>query len=320
MKTYLNRAWQWLQTDPGTLLAIVLVLPLGLWLVWRNPKYSTGFKQGFTSVGALVCMIAVIAGVTMRQTSQNLSATTKHYHTTKTQLTDTQAEYADLDDTYQSYTKRMAPYEQLAKADADKKTRDADAAAKVTDLIEAIPDEYTLTVDDKPKVQAARQAFNRLSKDQQAYADESALKTLETKLADLEKAAAAEAAKAKQEAAAAAAAAKQRAQEEARGYDTGITYDQLARTPDSYEGKKVKFSGEVVQVMEDDGSVQVRLAVNGDYDHMLLCSWSDTAVSSRVLEDDQITVSGTSHGLITYESTMGGDITIPAMSVAKVDQ
>ena len=39
--------------------------------------------------------------------------------------------------------------------------------------------------------------------------------------------------KAAEEAAAAAA-----AKEEAKGYETGITYDQLARTPDDYKGKK----------------------------------------------------------------------------------
>jgi hypothetical protein len=34
-------------------------------------------------------------------------------------------------------------------------------------------------------------------------------------------------------------------------------------------------------------------------------------VSSRVLENDIITVMGVSAGLISYESTMGGTITIP---------
>ena len=40
--------------------------------------------------------------------------------------------------------------------------------------------------------------------------------------------------KAAEEAAAAAAAEK-----EAKGYETGITYDQFARTPDDYKGKKI---------------------------------------------------------------------------------
>lgn len=34
-------------------------------------------------------------------------------------------------------------------------------------------------------------------------------------------------------------------EEEKKGYDTDITYDQLARTPDDYKYKKVKFEGKI---------------------------------------------------------------------------
>ncbi len=111
-----------------------------------------------------------------------------------------------------------------------------------------------------------------------------------------------------------------KAAEEAKGYETGITYDQLARTPDEYEGKKVKFSGKVVQVMESDDSVTIRLAVNDNYDTILYGQYSSSIVSSRVLEDDHITVYGTSVGTISYQSTMGGTITIPGVYIEKIDQ
>ena len=73
-------------------------------------------------------------------------------------------------------------------------------------------------------------------------------------------------------------AASKKAEEEAKGYETGITYDQLARTPDQYEGSKVKFYGEVIQVIEGDDSVQIRLAVNSDYDHVLFCQYDSDIV------------------------------------------
>ena len=110
------------------------------------------------------------------------------------------------------------------------------------------------------------------------------------------------------------------AAEEAMGYETGITYDQLARTPDDYKGKKVKFTGEVVQVLEGDGEVDIRLAVDGDWDNIIYGYYSSSIVSSRVLEDDTITIYGVSQGLYTYESTMGGHITIPLVQVDKIDQ
>lgn len=111
-----------------------------------------------------------------------------------------------------------------------------------------------------------------------------------------------------------------KAAEEAKGYETGITYDQLARTPVDFIGKKVKFSGKVLQVIEGDDSVQIRLAVNNDYDTVLLGEYSNSTVSSRVLEDDIITIYGTSVGTISYQSTMGGKITIPGVYIEKIDQ
>ena len=104
------------------------------------------------------------------------------------------------------------------------------------------------------------------------------------------------------------------------GYETGITYDQIARTPDDFEGSLVKFSGRVIQVIEGATEIQIRFAVNDDYDTVLFGYYSPGIVTSRVLEDDMITIYGTSVGLISYESTMGGNITIPAVSIDKIDQ
>lgn len=112
---------------------------------------------------------------------------------------------------------------------------------------------------------------------------------------------------------------RKKEEEEKKGYDTGITYDQLARTPDDYEYKKVKFEGKVIQVMEDGEDIQIRLAVSGNYDKVLFCSYKKSITPSRVLEDDYITVRGISAGTITYESTMGGNITIPGISVDKIN-
>ena len=115
-------------------------------------------------------------------------------------------------------------------------------------------------------------------------------------------------------------AAAAKAAEEAQGYETGITYDQLARTPDDFKGKKVKFTGKVVQVIEGSGSIQIRLSVNDNYDTILFGQYDSSIVGSRVLEDDHITIYGTSAGTISYQSTMGGTITIPGVSIEKIDQ
>lgn len=114
--------------------------------------------------------------------------------------------------------------------------------------------------------------------------------------------------------------AAQREAEEKAGYETGITYDQLARTPDEYEGKLVKFVGRVIQVIEGEDIVQIRFAVDENYDEIIFCEYEKDIVNSRVLENDLITIYGTSYGLYSYESTMGGQITVPAVVIDKIDQ
>lgn len=103
-------------------------------------------------------------------------------------------------------------------------------------------------------------------------------------------------------------------------YKSDITYDQIARTPDDYLLEKVKFSGKVIQVMEgDDTTNQLRVAINDNYDTVMLVEYEKDILDSRILEDDYINMYGYSMGVITYESTLGGNITIPAMSANMIE-
>lgn len=117
-------------------------------------------------------------------------------------------------------------------------------------------------------------------------------------------------------------AAKKVAAEEAeakKGYETGITYNQLARTPDDFEGKKVKFTGKVVQMIDGGVEINLRVAVNSDYDLIIFVYYPSSLTKTRVLENDIITLYGVSEGLYTYKSTMGGNITIPLIEVEKIE-
>ena len=140
------------------------------------------------------------------------------------------------------------------------------------------------------------------------------------KKAEEDRLAAEKAAKAEAERLAAEKAAAEAEAKEKQGYNTGITYNQLSRTPDDFMGEKVKFKGKVIQVMEGGSDTQLRVAINSNYDTIALVSYTSNIVSSRVLEDDQITLYGVSMGLYTYQSTMGGYITIPLIAVDKIDQ
>lgn len=112
-----------------------------------------------------------------------------------------------------------------------------------------------------------------------------------------------------------------RAEKEAQGYETGITYDQLARYPDDYLGEKVKFSGKVLQVMNDGDSYQIRLAVDSNYDTVVLATFDKSAMTNgKILDDDIITIYGMSLGDYSYKAVMGNEITVPLISVDKIDQ
>lgn len=108
--------------------------------------------------------------------------------------------------------------------------------------------------------------------------------------------------------------------EEKMGYETGITYEQLARTPDNYVNKKVKFTGKVVQVSEGTTSNTIRFAVDSDYDTIILCQYDKAIISLRILEDDIITIYGVSNNLYSYTSTLGATITLPYVLIDKIDQ
>ena len=163
-----------------------------------------------------------------------------------------------------------------------------------------------------PEEKAAKEMTDadKAAANKKAAEEKAAAEKVEAEKAAAEKAATDQAAQEK-------AVADQKAKEEADriGYETGITYEQLARTPDQFKGKKAKFNGKVLQVMEGDGETQLRIAVNDNYDSVLYVAYKSNIVPSRVLEDDNVTVSGESLGLITYKSTMGGEISIPAMEV-----
>ena len=101
-----------------------------------------------------------------------------------------------------------------------------------------------------------------------------------------------------------------------------ISYDELSRNPDEYEGEMVKFTGEVVQTMGSGTFSSMRVDVTkgsyGIYTDTVYVSYIEDS-SNRVLEDDIVTFYGIYDGLYTYQSVMGATITIPKVTAVIVD-
>lgn len=68
-----------------------------------------------------------------------------------------------------------------------------------------------------------------------------------------------------------------------------LSYDDLARNPDTHKGKVVHFKGEVIQVIEDNTLTQYRISVTstdyGGWDDPIFVTF-ETDSNNRFLEDD----------------------------------
>lgn len=102
-------------------------------------------------------------------------------------------------------------------------------------------------------------------------------------------------------------------------YDGNYTYDQLARNPDTYIGKSIKISGKVLQADTSGDLCYARIAMNSSYDTVIFITYDKDLLSYRLLDDDMVTVYGTSLGVYSYEAVSGATITIPWLSANMID-
>lgn len=88
---------------------------------------------------------------------------------------------------------------------------------------------------------------------------------------------------------------------------------------DIEKGKQIRFSGKVLQIQSSDGDKILRIAVNDNYDQIVLALVSEDTYEKVIAEDDQITIYGLNAGLTTYETVLGAEKTIPSLLVSKYD-
>lgn len=101
-------------------------------------------------------------------------------------------------------------------------------------------------------------------------------------------------------------------------------YKEIARNPEKYNGKRIKFTGEVIQVQEGFlNSVTLRVNVTKNkydfYEDTIYCTYTYSKNESKILEDDIITLYGECKGDTTYTSVLGQSITIPKVEIRYVE-
>ena len=93
-----------------------------------------------------------------------------------------------------------------------------------------------------------------------------------------------------------------------------VSYDELFRNSDNHVGDLVYFMGEVTQVLGERGSWEMRISVTpsefGFWDDPVYVFYTG---NKRFLEEDIVEFIGYYADVVTYESVLGGDITIPSV-------
>ena len=96
-----------------------------------------------------------------------------------------------------------------------------------------------------------------------------------------------------------------------------IPYQTLFRYAEEHKGKSVYYRGKVIQVIENGNDFQLRVNVTkgeyGQWDDTVFLRYDDAPV--RILGEDIIAFVGTMNGTITYETVLGGEVTIPDITV-----
>lgn len=111
---------------------------------------------------------------------------------------------------------------------------------------------------------------------------------------------------------------KEKAEQEEKKYKASckkLTFEELARNPEKVKGTKVRLTGEVVQVSENNISIGMRVNITeneyGWYEDTVYIIYYPEDGEDKILEDDIITIYGTAEGEYSYTSVMGAYITIP---------
>lgn len=98
-----------------------------------------------------------------------------------------------------------------------------------------------------------------------------------------------------------------------------VSFKSLARNPEKYEGERMKFVGEVWQVIEEsDGSIGVRIALNDDYKQVVYGNISKELYDSlpgRLLEDDIIEFGCVGMGIKNYTTVLHVDANVPNLKI-----
>ncbi|MBN8208921.1 hypothetical protein JI666_09205 [Bacillus sp. NTK071] len=101
-----------------------------------------------------------------------------------------------------------------------------------------------------------------------------------------------------------------------------IEFKQLEKNPDRYTGEYVKYTGEIVQIIESDDYTNIRLAVTKDsygysFDEIIYIEYDGL---TEFVEEDVVTIYGTVYGSHDYTSQAGYELSIPGVLADEITE
>ena len=226
-----------------------------------------------------------------------VTVTTGEYNTMKKELTQ---KISNKEDDLQKYYKENRELKDEIE-DLNKQVEIAQAYLELDDTEKEIVD---IKIDEVNKATEEQLAQEKAQKEAEEAARKQAEEEAKRKAEEEEKAR-----KEEEE--------RQKAEAEAHKYETGLTWEQIAR--EGKNGTLGQFEGKIVQVINGNyGYTQYRIAINGNYDTIMLVEAASYELKETLLEDDYVYFKGKSMGTVSYESVMGANITIPAFDVDEI--
>lgn len=100
-----------------------------------------------------------------------------------------------------------------------------------------------------------------------------------------------------------------------------IPYNQLNKNPDRYAGKKVVYTGKILQIQESGGEGFMLLSVTDEgYDIWTDNIWVNYFREIDSAEDDVIKIYGVVKGSRSYETQIGGETYVPEIDARYVEE
>jgi hypothetical protein len=101
-----------------------------------------------------------------------------------------------------------------------------------------------------------------------------------------------------------------------------IAYNQLKKDADRYAGTKVKFTGQIFQIQEDQylGGIMLLSVTNEGYGLWDDNVWINYDHPIKSAEEDVVTVYGVIKGAKSYETQIGGETYVPEVDARYIDE